>query len=67
MISGLAPKTRMCVDAVEVGTLMEGPAPVTRTIARDEVAAHQLTETFPILDTMRAVGALAVVTTHCGF
>lgn len=40
---------------------------MTRTIAREEVAAHQLTETFPILDTMRAVGALAVVATHCGF
>jgi hypothetical protein len=26
VIAGLAPETRMCVDAVEVGTLMEGPA-----------------------------------------
>jgi peptidoglycan/LPS O-acetylase OafA/YrhL len=40
---------------------------VTRTISRDEVARSQLSETFPVLDTMRAVGALAVVATHSGF
>jgi peptidoglycan/LPS O-acetylase OafA/YrhL len=40
---------------------------VTRTLARDEVVRSQLGETFPMLDTMRAVGAIAVMITHCGF
>jgi peptidoglycan/LPS O-acetylase OafA/YrhL len=40
---------------------------VTRTLARDEVVRTQLGESFPVLDTMRAVGAIAVMITHCGF
>ncbi|MFC6285665.1 acyltransferase family protein [Nocardioides sp. GCM10027113] len=40
---------------------------VTRTISAENVAHTQLAENFPVLDTMRAVGALAVLTTHAAF
>lgn len=40
---------------------------MTRTISPEEVARTQLAETFPVLDTMRAVGALAVLATHTAF
>ena len=40
---------------------------MTRTISPEQVARTQLAETFPVLDTMRAVGALAVLTTHVAF
>jgi peptidoglycan/LPS O-acetylase OafA/YrhL len=40
---------------------------VTRTISPEQVARTQLAESFPVLDSMRAVGALCVLTTHVAF
>lgn len=40
---------------------------MTRTMSPEGVVRTQLGETFPVLDTMRVVGALAVLTTHCAF
>ena len=40
---------------------------MSRAFSPARVARVQLGEHFPILDTLRAVGALAVVTTHAGF
>jgi peptidoglycan/LPS O-acetylase OafA/YrhL len=40
---------------------------LTATVAADEAAADRSGPTFPALDTMRAVGSLAVVATHAAF
>ena len=66
---GWRPETTLCVDAIEVGTAEPGACDdhARRRAARRPRRDRRGRPQFPVLDTLRAVGALAVLTTHTSF